>query len=71
MVIRNAKRRMMGLAVGTWEDEVDPDRVIKEVVGDCQKFLEEGAFQPIRPSKKRKPVEGSAPVPHQPIRKGI
>ncbi|KUJ16856.1 uncharacterized protein LY89DRAFT_733858 [Mollisia scopiformis] len=35
MVIRNAKRRMMGLSVGTWEDEINPDRVVKEVVGDC------------------------------------
>jgi hypothetical protein len=32
MVIRNAKRRMIGLPVGSWDDEVDPDRVIKEAV---------------------------------------
>jgi hypothetical protein len=44
MVIHNAKQRMMGLLVGTWEDEVDPDRVIMKVVGDCQTFLENGAF---------------------------
>ena len=25
---------MIGLPVGSWDDEVDPDRVIKEVVGD-------------------------------------
>jgi hypothetical protein len=66
MVIRNAKRRMMGLPVSTWEDEVDPDRVIKEAVGDCQMFLENGAVQPSRLSKKRKAVEGlqsSVPEP--------
>ena len=45
MVIRNAKRRMMGLTVGTWEDKVDPDRVIMKVVGDCQTFLEYDALQ--------------------------
>ncbi|KAG9240040.1 hypothetical protein BJ878DRAFT_431158 [Calycina marina] len=56
MVIRNAKRRMRGLSVGTWEDEVNPDRVIKEVVGDCQKFLEDDALQPVPLSKKRKIV---------------
>ncbi|KAE8441970.1 hypothetical protein EG329_004137 [Mollisiaceae sp. DMI_Dod_QoI] len=58
MVIRNAQRRMMGLPVGTWDDEVDPDRVIKEVIENCQMFLENGAFQPSRLSKKRKVVEG-------------
>ena len=56
MVIRNAKRRMMGLPVGNWDDEVDPDRVIKEVVGDCQTFLEEDALQASPLSKKRKKV---------------
>jgi hypothetical protein len=35
MVIRNAKRRMIRLLVGSWDDKVDPDRVIKEVVEDC------------------------------------
>ncbi|KAH8650348.1 hypothetical protein BGZ60DRAFT_421782 [Tricladium varicosporioides] len=35
MIIRNAKRRMMGLSVGSWNDEVNPDRVVKEVVGNC------------------------------------
>jgi hypothetical protein len=54
MVIRNAKRRMIGLPVGSWDDEVDPDRVIKEVVGDCQTFLEDDALQPSPLSKKRK-----------------
>jgi hypothetical protein len=43
MVIRKAKRRMIGLPVGSWDDEVDPDRVMKEVVGDCQTFLEDDA----------------------------
>jgi hypothetical protein len=28
---------------GSWED---PDRVTKEVVGDCQMFLEDDALQP-------------------------
>jgi len=58
MVIRNAKRRMIGLQVGTWEDEVDPDRVIKDVVGDYQTFLEHDALRPSHLSKKRKTVEG-------------
>jgi hypothetical protein len=58
MVIRNAKRRMIGLPVGSWDDE-DPDRVIKEVVGDCQTFLEDDALQPSPLSKKRmRIVEG-------------
>ena len=56
MVIRNAKRRMIGLPVGSWDDEVDPDRVIKEVVGDCQTFLEDDALQPSPLSKKRKKI---------------
>jgi hypothetical protein len=34
MVIRNAKRRMIGLPVGSWDDEVDLDRVMKEVLSD-------------------------------------
>jgi hypothetical protein len=55
MVIRNAKRRMIGLPVGSWDDEVDPDRVIKEVVGDCQTFLEDDALQP---KKRKKIAEG-------------
>ena len=54
MVIRNARRRMIGLSVGSWDDEVDPDRVIKEVVGDCQMFLENDTLQPRTLSKKRK-----------------
>ena len=68
MVIRNAKQRMMGLPIGTWEDKVDPDRVIKEIIEDCQTFLEKGAFQPSRLSKKRKTVEGlqsSVPEPNR------
>jgi hypothetical protein len=56
MVIRNVKRRMMGLTVGTWDDQVDPDRVIKEVVGDCQTFLEDDALQPSPLSKKRNKI---------------
>jgi hypothetical protein len=54
MVIRNAKRRMIGFPVGSWGDEVDPDRVIKEVVGDYQTFLKDDALQPSPFSKKRK-----------------
>jgi hypothetical protein len=57
MVIRNAKRRMMGLQVGAWDDEVDPDRVIKDVLGDCQMFLEDGTLLSARLPKKRKVVE--------------
>ena len=56
MVIRNAKRRMIGLPVGSWDDEVDPDWVIKEAVGDCQTFLEDDALQPSPLSKKRKKI---------------
>ncbi|PMD14331.1 hypothetical protein NA56DRAFT_711158 [Hyaloscypha hepaticicola] len=59
MVIRNAKRRVIGLPVGSWDDEVNLDRVMKEVVGDCQTFLEDDALQPSPLSKKRKRrVEG-------------
>jgi len=36
------------------DDEVDPDRVIKEVVGDCQTFFEDGAPQPGRFSRNAK-----------------
>jgi hypothetical protein len=56
MVIRNAKRRIIGLSVGTCDDEVDPARVIKEVVGDCHTFLEGNALHPNPLSKKRKIV---------------
>jgi len=35
MAIRNAKRRMIRLLVSSWDDEVDLDRVTKEVVRDC------------------------------------
>ena len=54
MVIRNATRRMIGLSAGSWNDEVDPDRVIKEVVGHCQTFLEKDLLYPRTSSKKRK-----------------
>ncbi|KAH6662961.1 hypothetical protein B0J14DRAFT_684879 [Halenospora varia] len=66
MTVRNAKRRMMGLSVGTWNDEVDPDRVTMDVIGDFQTFLENDTLQPSRLSKKRKIVEGlqsSVPEP--------
>ncbi|KAL5318079.1 hypothetical protein ACEPPN_015183 [Leptodophora sp. 'Broadleaf-Isolate-01'] len=58
MVIRNAKQRMNGLSIGAWNSEVDPDRVIKEVIGNCQMFLGSDALQPRPLSKKRKTVEG-------------
>ncbi|KAH8760754.1 hypothetical protein BGZ57DRAFT_770046 [Hyaloscypha finlandica] len=61
MAIRNAKRRMIGLPVGSWDDEVDPDRVTKEVVGDCQIFLEDDALQPSPLSKKRKRIVEGPP----------
>ena len=59
MVIRNTKQRMVGLPVGSWDDEVDPDWVIMEVVGDCQTFLEDDALQSSPLSKRcKKIVEG-------------
>ena len=62
MVIRNAKQLMIGLPVGSWDDEVDPDRVIMEVVRGCQTLLEQHALQPHLISKKRKKmVEGLGP----------
>jgi hypothetical protein len=68
MVIRNAKRRMIGLPVGGWDDEVDPDRVAKEVIGDCQTFLENDALQPSPLSKKRKTVNRCQNNVLEPIR---
>jgi hypothetical protein len=47
---------MTGLPVGSWDDEVDPDRVTKGILGDCQTFLEDDALQPIPLSKKRKRI---------------
>ena len=61
MVIRNAKRRMIGRPVGSWDDEVEPDRVMKEVLGDCQTFLEDDALQPSPLSKKRKRIAEGLP----------
>jgi len=61
MAIRNAKRRMIGLPVGSWDDEVDPDRVTKEVVGDCQMFLKDDALQPSPLSKKHKRIVEGLP----------
>ncbi|KAI9733848.1 MAG: hypothetical protein M1818_007115 [Claussenomyces sp. TS43310] len=54
MVICNAKGRMIGLLVGSWDDKVDPDRVTKGVVGDCQTFLKDDDLQPSPLFKKRK-----------------
>ena len=59
MVIRNAKRRMIGLLVGSRDDEVDPDRVMKELVAGCQTFLEDDTLQPSPLSKKRKRIVGA------------
>jgi hypothetical protein len=56
MVIRNAKLRMTGQPVGTWDDEVNPARVIMDVVGDCQTLLEYDALHPSVPSRKRKTI---------------
>jgi hypothetical protein len=47
---------MIGLPIGSWDDKVDPDWVIKDVVGDCQTFLEDDALQPSPLSKKRKRI---------------
>ena len=54
MVIHNAKQRMIGSRVGSWDDEVEPGRVIKEVLKDCQTYLENDTLQPRTLSKKRK-----------------
>ena len=68
MVIRNAKQRMLGLSVGTWDDKVNPDRVIKSVVEDCQTFLDDHALQPNPLSKKRKIAEGLQKISLEPSR---
>lgn len=56
MVIRNAKQRVTGLLVGSCGDQVNPDRVIKEVLRDFQTFPENDTLQPSSLSKKRKRV---------------
>ena len=57
MVIRNA--RMNGLSVGAWNSKVNPDRVIREVIGNCQMFLGSDALQLQPLSKEQKTmVEG-------------
>lgn len=48
---------MTGLPVGGWSDEVDLDRVIVEVLGDCQTFLKNDILQPTSLLKKRKRVD--------------
>jgi len=63
MVIRNAKQRMMGLSVGTWDDVVDPSRVIMSVIEDCQMFLDNDLLQPSSASKKRKNMAASVHMP--------
>ena len=35
---------MIGLLINSWRDKVDLDRVIKEIVGDCQTFLKGDAL---------------------------
>ena len=47
---------MIELLVGSWDNKVDLDQVIKEVVGDCQMFLEDNALQLSPLSKKRKKI---------------
>ena len=54
MVIRNAKQRMTGLSVGTWNDVVDPDRIIKDVFENFRVYLESSTIQPSSLAKKRK-----------------
>jgi hypothetical protein len=49
---------MIGLPVGSWDDEIDPDRVMKEVLGDCQTFLENGTLQPSLSKKRKRIAEG-------------
>lgn len=39
MVIRNAKRRMLGLSVGLPDDAVEPDRVAIGVIEDFQTMI--------------------------------
>lgn len=56
MVIRNAKRRMSGLPVGTWDDQVNPDRVTKEVLAQCEMFLRNEKYHPSSLFRKRKKV---------------
>jgi hypothetical protein len=52
---------MIGLPVSSWDGEVDPDRVMKAVVRDCQTFLEDDALQPSPLSKKRKRIAEGLP----------
>lgn len=57
---------MTGLPVGTWKDVVNPDRITKDVVRDCQMFLQNDTLQP---SSKRKRVgEGLQNNAQQPTR---
>ena len=60
MVIRNAKQRINGLSVGAWNSKVDPDRVIKEVMENCEMFLGSDALQSrALPKKRKKAGEGA------------
>jgi hypothetical protein len=43
-----------GLPIGTWNDDMDPGGVIKEMIGDYQAFLEDDTIQPSPFSQKRK-----------------
>ncbi|KAH8587331.1 hypothetical protein B0O99DRAFT_642099 [Bisporella sp. PMI_857] len=65
MVIRNARQRISGLSVGTWADNVDPDRVIKVVVSDLQTFLDNDAVQLNPLSKKRKMMAEGVQEPNR------
>ena len=46
----------MGLLIGGWNNELDLDRVIKEIIGDCETFLENDALQPSPLAKRRKKI---------------
>lgn len=67
MVIHNARQRMIRLPIGSWNDKVDPDQVIKEVVRDCQTFVENNILQLSLLSKKHKRIfkglQNNAPEP--------
>lgn len=54
MAIRNAMLRMSGRDVGGWDDEVNPERLRKEVVELLKAFLQNGLSRPRMPLRKSK-----------------
>ncbi|KAH8910547.1 hypothetical protein BR93DRAFT_955660 [Coniochaeta sp. PMI_546] len=46
MVIRNARRRMNGREVGGWDDDLDPELLLKELVSLLRLAAERDAMQP-------------------------